>query len=123
MKTLVHNQQIKMNRGAICKFRQKVTVLTIRGTATEDGDDPDAAEARTIENAKLDPMWKLAWTYCHPVAITANYAGRDAAMDADDRAFDEAVLIENGEIVEIEGRRYTATYIGDYSDPICFRAA
>jgi len=54
-------------------------------------------------------------------SITANYPGKDAEIARDKAEYESAVLIENGDIVEVEGIEYTfiATVIGvRYSDPV-----
>ena len=121
MKTLAHNQQIKMD---LLEFQYQPVVMigTVEGYARENNEDPETAFQRCIENQKSSPYsgHVPAWTLKHGLALTSDYAGKEAAMEKERKAYAEAVELVDGEIVIIEGRFYAVRFVGDYSDPIHF---
>ena len=120
-KTLHHGQQVKMQKNMF-KYEPVVTVGSAEGYAREYREDEAAAVARCLENQKARPYdgHKLAWTNKHACCLTADYAGKANDMLAARMAFADAVVLEDGETVQIEGRTYTVKYLGDYADPIHF---
>jgi hypothetical protein len=123
MKTLKHNEQIKVI-GWI--YNPKVIVGTVEGMAREDGDDVKAEVARVQENMKLFPHsgHSLAFANMSASVLEADYDGKIEAMDKKEKAYDSATVVEDGEKVEIEGRIYTVLVLcKDWcrvSDPIHF---
>lgn len=117
MKTLTHGMQVKM---AQFRFSPEVTVGTVEGYAKEYNEDPNAAVERCLRNQKKDPMHQLAWTNKSAGVLTDNYPGKAEEMERKHQNYINAVELVEGEVVEIEGRKYTVKYLGDYSDPVRF---
>lgn len=62
-----------------------------------------------------------AWTVKHAACLTADYPGKADDLAAKREAYINAVLVRDGEIVELEGHMYTAKYNSpNVSDPITF---
>lgn len=114
MKTLTHNQQVKI-RG-FC-YEPKITIHTLTGCAIDDGELPSASIARAKSfGHSLAPFSVKAAS-----VIEADYPGKQARLDAAHQAYVNAVELVPGEVVEIESERYTVQVMGqDYSDPIHF---
>ena len=63
----------------------------------------------------------MAYTISPGISITADFPGKTEKTAREKIDFESAVFLENGEIVEIDGRQYTVKYMGlQYSDPIKF---
>lgn len=108
---------------AAFKYRPVVTVGTVEGYAKQNNEDPDVAVARCVGNiAKHRGMGHcLAWTNMAAAVITDNYKGKDADRAAAAARFDMATILTDGEIVEIEGRKYAIKYLGHCANPIAFK--
>lgn len=123
MKTLKHNEQIKVI-GWI--YNPEVIVGTVEGMARRDGDDVKSEIARVQENMKLYPHsgHSLAFASMSASVLESNYDGKQAKADKKAAAYNSATVLEDGEKVEIEGRIYTVLVLRkDYcrvSDPIHF---
>ena len=114
VRTLVYRQQIKTTRD---RYEPVITIGTLRGYAAENGEDPDVA----IKILKGFGHSVAPWTMLHAAAITADYPGKAEAHEQKRKAYAEAVLIEDGEMVEIEGILYRAKYMRpNCSDPVHF---
>ena len=115
-KTLTHGQQIRTLQD---QYEPVITVGTVRGYAAEYGDDPDAAEERARGFGHT-----LVWTSKHATWMTSDFrrkAERDSIWRRKHWAYVAAPVVEDGEIVEIEGNEYTVKYIGQqYADPVHF---
>lgn len=119
MQILAHNQQIKM---AQFRHRPKVTVHSVEGYAKENGLNPNEQVVQTfkLRRETRDSAHCLVWSYKAASVLTADYKGKDEAKAAEDAAYLAAVLIADGQEVQIEGRVFTVRYMGDYSDPVHF---
>jgi hypothetical protein len=120
MKTLVHDQQIKTRQD---QYSPVITIGTIEGYAKERGADVQKALEQNEKNAKANPWTKydLAWASQSGTCLTADYPGKAEEMAKKAQAYKDAVMLENGEQVTIEGRDYTVKYTGPhFSDPIHF---
>lgn len=122
MKILAHNQLVKMDKPAF-RYRPKVTVGTVEGYALERGDSVEIAVARCVDNMEKHKGMGhcLAWTTRAASVLTDNYAGKDKDVADENKAYDNATVLFEGETVEIEGRNYIVRYLGDFSDPIAFK--
>ena len=113
MKSLKDGQQI---RTSMDKYRPEIFVHSVEGCSRKYNEDANAAYAKAKELGH-----QTAWTLKMPACLTADYPGKAAKLAADKAAYEAAVLIENGEIVEIEGRTYKTVYTGiQFSDPVKF---
>ena len=113
MKTLTHGQQIKTT---IDNHRPVITVGTIAGFAAAMKDDVGQATVQAIANG-----WSLAWTNKAPAVLESPYAGIELRRAKEADAYAAAVIVEDGEIVEIDGRQYKARYVRrEVSDPVKF---
>lgn len=110
---LTHGQQIVVPS---FKFQNKIELVTPRGYALKHGDCPEEAEARAMKNG-----WDLLACFKHASIITADYEGKAEALEAERKEWEEAQRIEQGDIVECEGRRYTVNVLREsVSDPVHF---
>ena len=116
MKTLKNGEFVKMNRGMFLAFRPLVEVGTLEAYYAA---ETPAFIADRIESS-LQLHRSLAWTLQHSNALTSNYAGKAAELAKKAAQFDSATVLEDGEVVTVEGRVYAVRYMGDYSDPIHF---
>jgi hypothetical protein len=115
MKTLKHNQEIRVS--GFSKYANKITVGTARGYASEYGEDPEDSHRRATANGH-----STAWTNQKSSVLTADYPGKDEALNAVAKATAEAIKIEDGETVLIEGSTYVVKVAGErFSDPVLFR--
>jgi len=113
MKKLIDGQQI---RTSMDKYQPEIYVSSIEGFSRKYDEDTQAAYATAVERGH-----QTAWTHKMPACLTADYPGKAAKLAADKAAYEAAVLVENGEIVEIEGRTYKTVYTGiQFSDPVKF---
>lgn len=113
MKTLKHGEQVKI-AGAI--WVDHITVGTVEGCTKERKGDVTEALQRAKTNGH-----EIAWTNKSGYCLTADYAGKAEKIAKDKEAFELATMLEAGEEVEIEGRKYTVKINGlKYCDPISF---
>jgi len=114
MKTLEHNQQIKMT--SKFRFAPVIRVFTLLGSCIDYKYDYQEELARAIEfKHNINPSSiKEASFMC------SDFQGKAEMMEKKDLDFENAPNLEDGEIVMIEGKQYKTTYLGDYSDPIYF---
>lgn len=112
--TLSHNQIV---RGAgFPDYTNKIKVGTVRGCALEWDNCPKEAESRAKQNGH-----SMAFTTQDPSIITADYPGKAEELAAKRARIDAAPELQDGQLVEIEGKRYKSRLVGhDYSDPIHF---
>ena len=126
MKTLKHGDYVKYPG---IKYRPEITVGTIEGYARQYNEDPQEALDRNAAYIKVNP-WEagsrpLAWTNKAAGVLVADYAGKEKWLADKAARFEAAVTLENGEVVEIEGRQYTVNVLcraNSVSDPIHFIA-
>jgi hypothetical protein len=112
--TLSHNQVIRV--AGFNRYAQRITVGTVEGYATKNGDNPAESVKRATDNGH-----QLAWTMQDAAVLTADYAGKQARLDAERAEIAAAVEIHQGQPVIIEGRCYTVYVMGQqYSDPVAF---
>ncbi len=110
---LSHGQQIVVPS---FKYQNKIQLVTPRGYALHHGDCPEEAEARATKNG-----WDFLACFKHCSIITADYEGKAEALEAERKEWEEAQRIEQGDIVECEGRRYTVNVLREnVSDPVKF---
>jgi hypothetical protein len=111
---LSHKQQIRVK--GFSPLANKITVGTARGYAAQYQEDPEAAHTRALGNGH-----DTAWTNQAASVMTSDYKGKQAELDAAAKATTEAVEIENGQLVEIEGETFLVKVFGErYSDPVHF---
>ena len=110
---LSHGQQIVVPS---FKYQNKIELVTPRGYALQHGDCPEESEARAI---KFGHDFLACFQHCS--IITEDYEGKAEELDAARREWEEAQRIEQGDIVECEGRRYTVNVLREsVSDPVHF---
>ena len=124
MKTLKDGEQVKW---AGIKHQFEVTVGTIEGYARKYNEDPQEALDRNEAFIKAEPWTagerSLAWTHKAAGELVADFPGKAAWIQEKRERFANATVLENGELVEIEGRRYTVRVLARadaVSDPIHF---
>lgn len=111
MKTLTDGMEIRTHLKT-----GRVIVGTVEGYARRNHENVEEAMARAM-TFKHDLAYTVSCGFC----ITSDYPGKAEALAAERAATAAAPMIENGEVVEIEGRVYTAKYTRDYvSDPVHF---
>jgi hypothetical protein len=116
MKTLVHNQQIRTTRD---RYEPEIKVGTVEGYSRKYQQDVEQAVKDALERGHA-----LAWTSKAAAFLVADYPGKAEASAKAHAAYEAAVLIEDGELVEIEGRKYKVVYAYTdmVSDPVHFKA-
>ena len=115
MKTLMHNQQIKMPT----KFNYQpiIKVWTFRGSVEQSGDnyEYDLARAKSFGHS-VEPICLKDCAY-----ICSDYNGKAERMAKERMAFKNAPELLDGEYVRIEGKIYATRFLNNYSsDPIRF---
>lgn len=116
MKTLTHNQQIRVSG-----FRNycKITVGTLTGYALEHGETPEQA----ISCANKFGHSLAPWTTQAPAVLMDNFRGKDAMLNKERAERVSATEITDGEMVNIEGSEFKVRVLGEgYSDPVHFIA-
>ena len=110
---LSHGQQIVIPS---FRFHNKIQLVTPRGYALNNGDCPDEAEARALKND-----WDFLACFKDCSIITADYEGKAEKQQAEHKEWKEAQRINEGDIVECEGRKYEVKILGEHlSDPVKF---
>lgn len=110
---LAHGQQVVVPS---FKFTNKIELVTPSGYALANGDCPEEGEARAISNSH-----DLLACFQHSSILTADYDGKAEELQAEREEWEKAQRIEQGDLVECEGRKYKVEIIGErYSDPIKF---
>jgi hypothetical protein len=119
MKKLTHRQQI---RTTMDKYEPEIIVCSVEGCVRDRGGDPSLAYEKEIQRAEdCGTAAQTVFSNQSPACLTADYPGKAEAHAAKRAAYAAAVLIENGELVEIEGRVYKARYTRrDCCDPVIF---
>jgi len=98
-------------------YTPKITVFTVEGYARKNKEDPAAAVKRAIENGH-----ELTGTTGGMSVMTDDYPGKAEAHAKALKETAAAPVLDNGELVEIEGRTYAVRLVGaNYSDPIHFK--
>jgi hypothetical protein len=112
--TLAHNQEIRIK--GFTSLAQSIKVGTCRGYAAQYNEDGEVSHARALTNGH-----DTAWTNQAAACLTADYPGKHEALAAAAKATAEAVEIEHGQTVEIEGELFRVKVLGQrYSDPVKF---
>lgn len=110
---LTHKQRI------VCKsfvYDKKIEIVTPRGYAIENGDCPDAAERRAKEFGH-----NMVSSVQHDAVLTGDYAGKAEDLAAEKKANDEAQVVAQNDVVEVEGKLYLITSVNErHADPIKF---
>ena len=110
---LTHGQQVVVPS---FKHSAKIELVTPRGYATSNGDCPEEAEARAISHGH-----DLLACFQHSSIVTADYDGKAEELQAAREEWEKAQRIDQGDLVECEGRKYKVRIIGErYSDPVKF---
>lgn len=108
---LEHNQEIRIK--GFSPYAQKITVRTVRGCTFRDAEE---AHADALAHGHA-----TAWTSQAHAALTADYKGKAAELDAAAIATAAAPIIADGDTVEIEGEFFRVRVMGErYSDPAAF---
>lgn len=121
IKILYHGQQIRTNMDG--QFRPVITVGTMEGYAAQYNETAEKAMAQQIRCLEANPHNGLcfAWANKSASCLTSDYKGKALALELAAAAYGQAVLVEDGEVVLIEGRIFTVKYMGiNYSDPVKF---
>jgi hypothetical protein len=116
--TLKHGDEIRVESDRPSfRYMNKLEVGTIRGYAIECNACPDESVATAIKfGHSLNP-----WVGQDCSVLTADYKGKTEELAAVAAAKAASPLINENDVVEIEGHLYTAKFIGgNYSDPIHF---
>ena len=110
---LSHGQQIVVPS---FRFTNKIELVTPSGYALEHGDCPKEAEERATKFGH-----EFLACFKHPSIITADYNGKAERLEAERKEWEEAQRINEGDIVECEGRKYIVKILGEnFSDPVKF---
>lgn len=110
---LKHGQQIVVPS---FKYQKKIQLVTPRGFAIKNGDCPEEAEAQAI---KFDHEFLACFQHCS--IITEDYEGKAEELEAEQKEWEKAQRIEQGDLVECEGRKYKVKINGEqYADPVSF---
>lgn len=105
MEKLEYGQKVKING-------KKGTVFTVRGYAKRYNEDPEVAYNRAIENGH---------TLFGVLQEASILSGDPSFYDREKEKWKDAIIINNGEIVNIEGETLKVIYKGDYSDMVHFK--
>jgi hypothetical protein len=110
---LTHGQQIVVPS---FKYTKKIELVTPRGYALQHGDCPEEGEARAI---KFDHDLLGCFTHC--TVISNDYEGKAEELEVARKEWEEAQRIEEGDIVECEGRLYKVKINGEqFCDSVAF---
>ena len=110
---LSHGQQIVVPS---FKYNNKIQLVTPSGYALEEGHCPEEWEARA---AKFGHEFLACFQ--HSSIITADYEGKAEKLDAERKEWENAQRIQQGDLVECEGRKYSVKILGEhFSDPVKF---
>ena len=110
---LTHGQQIVV---PTFKYRSKIELVTPRGYALQHGDCPEESEAKAIKFGH-----DLLGCFTHWTVISNDYEGKAEELEAERKEWEEAQRVEEGDIVECEGRRYTVKINGErFCDSVAF---
>lgn len=107
--TLIHSDQVRTNSD---KYRTKFTVGTVEGYCHN---IPNALE-RAVNNRH-----ELAWINASGSCITSDYEGKSEDLRKERDAYENAIVLEQGDRVIVEGREYTVKILPNhenYSDGI-----
>jgi len=126
MKNLKHNDQIRRTDD---EFSPVITIGTVAGMCRSDFErygevycwtDDESVEGwmeKDIEKAiKIHELVErgrghdIVWANLHAACLTSNYPGKDEEMLKKREAYANAPVIEDGEIVIIEGRKMRTVY-------------
>ena len=98
------------------KYTNKIELVTPRGYALSYGDCPEEAEAQAT---KFGHEFLACFKF--PSIISADYNGKAERLEAERKEWEEAQRINEGDIVECEGRKYIVKILGEnFSDPVKF---
>lgn len=122
MKILVAKQQVKT---VYDKYQPVITIGTVKemvtGNMYSDDFNWDDFTKKELSFGR-DARDQYAWGLLHGSMICSNYKGKDRDMEIKRQSYEDAVLIEDGESVIIDGNVFVATVLaGDYSDKIHFK--
>jgi len=113
MKTLKHKQQIKTTMD---QYSPVITIGTVVGCAKDRGENIADAVLRCSQNGD-----DLVFTTKQGTVLQSYY--NDAEIARKRGTYENAPLLIDGEIVEIESMRYRVKYMGiRYCDPVHFIA-
>lgn len=120
--TLAHGSTLRLATWAYPYSNATAEVVTARGYATKNGEDAETAHARAAGFGH-----DTCWTYSSGGTLVDSKAYRDAMRAAEDAAFAASVVVEHGQLVEIEGVAYRVhvnhgnTRKPANSNPVSFR--
>ena len=110
---LTHGQHVAVPS---FRFTNKIEIVTPCGYAISYGDCPEEAEARATKFGH-----EFLACFKHPSIITADYNGKAERLEAERKEWEEAQRINEGDIVECEGRKYIVKILGEnFNDPVKF---
>jgi hypothetical protein len=93
----------------------EISVCTLSAVAAKYGET--VADHEELDR-KFGRPTQYAWIMQHAGVLSADYPGKAEAHAAKWAAIAAAPEIETGDVLEIDGVRYSARVMGDYSDPV-----
>ena len=112
---LKHNQIVRGQ--GFSRYTRKITVGTARGYASKYNECPEEFHRSCLERGH-----NTAYTTQAASIITANYPGKAEAHEREMKEIADAIELQDGQIVIIEGEQFKVRLAGDgYSDPIHFK--
>jgi hypothetical protein len=113
MKKLYHGQQI---RTTVDKYQPTIFIYSIEGCAKAHNENESLAYEKEIKRSKeTGTRAQTAFVLQDPPMLTADYPGKHEKMQLEKKSYNESVLVENREIIEIENRKYRV----EYTRPCC----
>lgn len=108
--------------GTTSSFSKDGTHIGPEGTWLDEA-IPFHLEGWKIWETNCGRDWKkqYAWANQRGACLTADYPGKAAEMERKAKAYADAVMVDDGDIVEIEGLQFEVTCIKrQVSDPVHF---
>jgi hypothetical protein len=93
----------------------KVSVCTLAAFAARYNEPVSKHEEL---DRKFGRETQYAWTMQHAAVLTADYPGKAEEHAREMAARAAAPLVNTGDVLVIDGIRYTAKVMGDYADPV-----
>ncbi len=98
------------------RFTNKIEIVTPRGDALSNGDCPEEAERIAIKFGH-----DFLACFKHDSILTAKYEGKEEDLEAERKEWEEAQRVDEGDLVECEGREYKVKILGEnLSNPVKF---
>lgn len=98
-----------------CIPHGEVTVCTLKAYAAKYN---ETVEEWEVLDRGFGRVTQHAWTMQHAGVLSANYPGKAEAHAAKWAEIAAAPVVNNGDILVVDGVDYVAKVMGDYSDPV-----